>query len=87
MIVAALMKCSGRDSSWGYPPIILHQAYLVYSGARYLQAEHTVAPVIRANTGILAGCPAAPSIAKLILHDVAAELSEKTGDFQSRCLD
>ena len=63
----------------GYPPIILHQAYLVYSGARYLQAEHTVAPVIRANTGILAGCPAAPSIAKLILHDVAAELSEKPG--------
>ncbi|CAE7251918.1 unnamed protein product [Symbiodinium sp. CCMP2592] len=63
----------------GYPPIILHQAYLVYSGARYLQAEGTVAPVIKANTGLLPGCPAAPSIAKLIMHDVAAELSVKPG--------
>ncbi|CAE7457975.1 unnamed protein product [Symbiodinium sp. CCMP2592] len=63
----------------GYPPIILHQAYLVYSGARYLQAEGTVAPVIKANTGLLPGCPAAPSIAKLIMHDVAAELSVKSG--------
>ncbi|CAE7320490.1 unnamed protein product [Symbiodinium sp. CCMP2592] len=63
----------------GYPPIILHQAYLVYSGARYLQAEGTVAPVIKANTGLLPGCPAAPSIAKLIMPDVAAELSVKPG--------
>ena len=48
--------------SLGYPPLILHQALLVYQGGRYLSAENTVAPCITPTTGVLAGCPAAPSL-------------------------
>ena len=65
--------------SLGYPPLILHQALLVYQGGRYLSAENTVAPCITPTTGVLAGCPAAPSITKLIIHPVAAALTGRRG--------
>ncbi|CAE7255944.1 unnamed protein product, partial [Symbiodinium sp. CCMP2592] len=63
----------------GYPPLILHQAWLVYSAPRFLQSEGTIAPPIWPLQGVLAGCPAAPSIAKLIIHPVAACITSKTG--------
>ena len=63
----------------GYPPLILHQALLVYQGRRFLHAENTVSPCITPTTGVLAGCPAAPSIAKLIIHPVAAALTGRAG--------
>ena len=63
----------------GYPPLILHQALLVYQGRRFLHAENTVSPCITPTTGVLAGCPAAPSITKLIIHPVAAALTGRAG--------
>ena len=37
-----------------------------------------MAPAIQPSQGVLAGCPAAPSIAKLIIHPVAASITSKT---------
>ncbi|CAE7692335.1 unnamed protein product [Symbiodinium sp. CCMP2592] len=51
--------------SLGYPPLILHQALLTYMGPRFLQSEGSVCPAITPGRGVLAGCPAAPSISKL----------------------
>ena len=69
------MLRAGLDLS--YPPLILHQAWLVYSAPRFLQSEGALAPPIRPSQGVLAGCPAAPSIAKLIIHPIAAAISSK----------
>ena len=65
--------------SLGYPPLILHQALLVYQAPRYLHGEGSLAPMITPTSGVLAGCPAAPSIAKLIIHPIAARLVERPG--------
>ena len=63
----------------GYPPLILHQAWLVYSAPRFLQADGAIAPPIWPKQGVLAGCPAAPSIAKLIIHPIAASITSRSG--------
>ena len=63
----------------GYPPLILHQAWLVYSAPRLLQADGAIAPPIWPKQGVLAGCPAAPSIAKLIIHPIAASITSRSG--------
>ena len=65
--------------SLGYPPLILHQALLVYQAPRYLQGEGTLAPQITPTSGVLAGCPAAPSVSKLIIHPIAAKLVARPG--------
>ena len=57
-----------------FPPIILNQAIAAYSGNRVIVSENLVSPVLEATAGILAGCPAAPSIAKLAIHPIASEL-------------
>ena len=57
-----------------FPPIILNQAIAAYMGNRVIVSENLVSPGIEATAGILAGCPAAPSIAKLAIHPVASEL-------------
>ena len=63
----------------GYPPLILHQALLLYKAPRLLSAENTLAPAIFPHTGVLAGCPAAPSISKLVVHTAAATLVRRPG--------
>ena len=63
----------------GYPPLILHQALLLYKAPRFLSAENTLAPAIVPHTGVLAGCPAAPSISKLVVHTAAANLVRRPG--------
>ena len=63
--------------SLSYPPLILHQALLTYMGPRFLQSEGSVCPAIIPFRGVLAGCPAAPSISKLVVHPVAATIQSK----------
>ena len=63
--------------SLSYPPLILHQALLTYMGPRFLQSEGSVCPAIIPFRGVLAGCPAAPSISKLVVHPVAATVQSK----------
>ena len=63
--------------SLAYPPLILHQAMLTYMGPRLVQSEGSLCPPIWPGRGVLAGCPAAPSVTKLVIHPVAAKLAAK----------
>ena len=63
--------------SLAYPPLILHQAMLTYMGPRLVQSEGSLCPPIWPGRGVLAGCPAAPSVTKLVIHPVAAKLVAK----------
>ena len=63
--------------SLNYPPLILHQAMLTYMGPRLVQSEGALCPPIWPGRGVLAGCPAAPSVTKLVIHPVAAKLAAK----------
>ncbi|CAE7816912.1 unnamed protein product, partial [Symbiodinium sp. CCMP2592] len=63
--------------SLGYPPLVLHQALLTYMGPRFIQSEGALCPPIWPGRGVLAGCPAAPSVSKLVIHPVAEKLASK----------
>ena len=63
--------------SLGYPPLILHQALLTYMGPRFVQSEGSLCPSIWPGRGVLAGCPAAPSVSKLVIHPIAEKLASK----------
>ncbi|CAE7622030.1 unnamed protein product [Symbiodinium sp. CCMP2592] len=63
--------------SLGYPPLVLHQALLTYMGPRFLQSEGSLCPAIIPTKGVLAGCPAAPSISKLVVHPIAVAATSK----------
>ena len=62
----------------GYPALILHQALLSYLGPRFVQSEGALCPPIFPSRGVLAGCPAAPSISKLVVHPIAERLHGKS---------
>ena len=51
-----------------YPPLILELCLQVYAGGRILQAEQVVSPTLYPRSGLLQGCPCAPSICKIALH-------------------
>ena len=50
-----------------FPPAVMNFVYEVYSGPRLLQAEQVTSQAVQCSKGILAGCPVAPLVAKLIL--------------------
>ena len=60
-----------------YPPLILKMALEVYMGARYLVADGVLSAGIRATNGVQAGCPAAPSLAKVALHPVIEKIQRR----------
>ena len=62
----------------GYPALILHQALLSYLGPRFVQSEGALCPPIFPSRGVLAGCPAAPSISKLVVRPIAERLNGKS---------
>ena len=60
-----------------YPALILQQAMLTYMGPRLVQSDGALSLPIIPCTGVLAGCPAAPSISKVVAHPVAASMTAK----------
>ena len=57
-----------------YPPLLLHGAMQVYRGKRHVCAENMVSAPIVATKGIIAGCPLAPGLSKLVMHDVVSPI-------------
>ena len=53
-----------------YPALLLHGAMQLYRGKRHLCAENMVSAPLVATQGILAGCPLAPGLSKLVMHDI-----------------
>ena len=53
-----------------YPALLLHGAMQLYRGKRHLCAENMVSAPLVATQGILAGCPLAPGLSKLVMHEI-----------------
>ena len=53
-----------------YPTLLLHGAMHLYRGKRHLCAENMVSAPLVATQGILAGCPLAPALSKLVMHEI-----------------
>ena len=53
-----------------FPPAYMNMIYEVYSGPRLLQAEGVTSSPVHCRKGMLAGCPAAPLVAKIVLAPV-----------------
>ena len=68
---AALVAAAFRHN---YPPLLLHGAMQIYRGKRHLCAENMLSAPLVATTGIVAGCPLAPGLSKLIMHEVVEPL-------------
>ena len=53
-----------------FPPVHMNFLYEIYSGPRLLQAEQVTSSPVHCRKGILAGCPMAPLVAKIVLAPV-----------------
>ena len=60
-----------------FPPAVMNMIYEVYTGPRLLQAEGVTSSAVHCEKGMLAGCPAAPLVAKLILAPALQTFQEK----------
>ena len=57
-----------------YPATLLNIAVQIYRGARVLTADSGHSPATYSSRGVVAGCPIAPSLSKLALHSLCAEV-------------
>ncbi|CAE7600840.1 unnamed protein product [Symbiodinium sp. CCMP2592] len=53
-----------------FPPIVLHHCIQLYTHSRYICTEGVLASPVRPTRGVIAGCPFAPGLSKLVLHPV-----------------
>ncbi|CAE7252271.1 unnamed protein product, partial [Symbiodinium sp. CCMP2456] len=53
-----------------FPPLILHHCIALYTHSRYICTEDTLAAPVQPTRGIIAGCPFAPGLSKLVMHPV-----------------
>ena len=60
-----------------FPPAFMNFIYEVYTGPRLLQAEQVTSSAVHCESGMLAGCPAAPLVAKLVLAPVLKDFHDK----------
>ncbi|CAE7235281.1 unnamed protein product [Symbiodinium sp. CCMP2456] len=58
-----------------YPATLLNIAIQVYKGARVITADSTQSPATYSPKGVIAGCPVAPTLSKLAIHEPCARLS------------
>ena len=72
-----LERLLGAWEPLDFPPALMNMIYEVYSGPRLLQAEQVTSRPVTCSKGILAGCPAAPLVAKLILAPVLGPFKEQ----------
>ena len=57
-----------------FPPVCADTALKVYRGARYIVSAGAVSPRCFAASGLMAGCPYAPALAKLALYPSLSKL-------------
>ncbi|CAE7776131.1 unnamed protein product, partial [Symbiodinium necroappetens] len=57
-----------------FPPLILHHCLSLYTHSRYICTEETLSAPVKPTRGIIAGCPYAPGLSKLVMHPVMSEL-------------
>ena len=57
-----------------FPPLLLERALSLYSGSRYIEAQGSLSRPIRAARGLIAGCPLAPALSRVVLHDPISKM-------------
>ncbi|CAE7377973.1 unnamed protein product [Symbiodinium natans] len=57
-----------------FPPLLLERALSLYSGSRYIEAQGSLSRPIRATRGLIAGCPLAPALSRVVLHDPISKM-------------
>ena len=71
-----------------FPPVLVEVALGIYRGARYIVSEGVASPKCYASKGLMAGCPLAPSLAKLAVFPALQKLqSSKFCDHATVWLD
>ena len=60
-----------------YPPVWLELCLQVYAGGRLLCGEQVLSPILYPGSGLLQGCPLAPSICKIAMHFPLTALWER----------
>ena len=71
-----------------FPPVLVEVALGIYRGARYIDSEGVASPKCYASKGLMAGCPLAPSLAKLAVFPALQKLqSSKFCDHATVWLD
>jgi hypothetical protein len=61
-----------------FPDLLLCLATQLYRGSRYIDGEGSLSPPVRAERGLMAGCPLAPILAKLAIHKPMALVTSET---------
>ncbi|CAE7227892.1 unnamed protein product [Symbiodinium sp. CCMP2456] len=56
-----------------FPALLLERALSCYEGSRYIEAQGALSRPVRATRGLIAGCPLAPALSRVILHDPVAK--------------
>ena len=69
-----LLQLVEQAQQQSFPPLILHHCLALYTHSRYICTEETLSPPVQPTRGIIAGCPYAPGLSKLVMHPVMAEL-------------
>ena len=68
------VKLQVNGARQGRIAILLQGALQVYTGPRYIEGESCLSASVRAERGIMAGCPFAVGLSKLALHPVMQKL-------------
>ena len=69
-----LLQVVVQAQQHSFPPLILHHCLSLYTHSRYICTEETLSPPVEPTRGIIAGCPYAPGLSKLVMHPVMSEL-------------
>ena len=62
-----------------FPAVVLNGAMEIYQGPRYIEGEGVLSAPIRCTQGIIAGCPFAPGLSKLMIHPIIQPMWNKKG--------
>ena len=60
-----------------FPAVVLNGAMEIYQGPRYIEGEGVLSAPIRCTQGIIAGCPFAPGLSKLMIHPIIQPMWNK----------
>ena len=75
-----LQKLQQTAQELQYPPLALEFAMQVYTGHKAILAEGELSPWFHVTTGVVAGCPQAPLLAKTFLQPILTRFHQEHPD-------
>ena len=77
-----LQKLQQTAQDLNYPPLALEFAMQVYTGHKAILAEGELSPWFHVTTGVAAGCPQAPLLAKTFLQPILTSFQQTYPDLR-----